>query len=390
MSLWDALSHSLRSLLNTHPLAVIAAILFFEELGVPSPLPGDVMMMLAGVRAAQGSHPLWAALLVQELATVAGATGLFLFSRRFGRSLVARYGWVLHLGPETLARAEATITKSGGRAIALGRIVPGLRIVTPIAAGVLGTPLRAFLPAVSVGAFLYILFFTLVGYIVGPTALTLLERLALPTGALVSLAVVGAFFYLLRRIKRGLPAFTRGGRGSAVAARLDGLIAGVAALLLTDGIVGIAIFLLRLVGYRVPIVATETGTALRLVLGWPVFLLLASILGAVDERLGAERLPRLARVAVMAGVPLAVTLLVAIPLAQRSLVRLTVGAGGYLIAIEVVRWLAFGLALSELLPLDAELHQVTPAAEADAGAMGHSGDGDARDAAGQPAGHARQ
>src|SRR5881227_1072914 len=74
MSLWDALSHSLRSLMNTHPLVVIAAILFFEELGVPSPLPGDVMMMLAGVRAAQGSHPLWAALLVQELATVAGAT----------------------------------------------------------------------------------------------------------------------------------------------------------------------------------------------------------------------------------------------------------------------------------------------------------------------------
>ena len=92
----------------------------------------------------------------------------------------------------------------------------------------------------------------------------------------------------------------------------------------------------------------------------------------------------------MAGVPLAVTLLVAIPLAQRSVVRLTFGAGGYLIAIEVVRWLAFGLALSELLPLDAELHQVAPAPEADTGAMGHSGDGDASDAAGQPARHALQ
>ena len=38
---WEALNHALRTLLDTHPLVVIAVILFFEELGVPSPLPGD-------------------------------------------------------------------------------------------------------------------------------------------------------------------------------------------------------------------------------------------------------------------------------------------------------------------------------------------------------------
>ena len=158
--LWAALSHSVRALLETHPLWAIAAILFVEELGIPSPLPSDVLMLLAGVQARAGTFPLWVALLVQEAATMAGTTGLFLFSRRFGRAAVARYGWLLHLGPASLARAEAALQRSGGRAILLGRLVPGLRIVTPIAADVCGTPLRQFLPAVAVGALLYILAFT--------------------------------------------------------------------------------------------------------------------------------------------------------------------------------------------------------------------------------------
>lgn len=359
--LWEALSHSLRSLMNTHPLFVITVVLFFEELGVPSPMPGDVLMLLAGVRARQGYYPLWVVLLVQELATIAGTTGLYLFSRRFGRSLVARYGWLLHLGPENLARAEGAIARSGGWAVVVGRLLPGLRIATPIAAGVLGMPLRQFLPAIATGAFLYIAFFTVLGFVFGSAALTTIERVALPTGALVSLAFAISFFLLIRRIMHALPASARRGRGHAVASRLDGLVAGVVALLATNGIVGIGIFVLRLLGYEASVIATDVGTGLRLVLGWPVFLAVASLLGVFDERLGVERLPRLARILVAAGLPLAVILLIALPLAGFNLIRLTVRDGEVLIVIETIRWLAFGVALSELLPLDAKVHQVRPA-----------------------------
>jgi membrane-associated protein len=359
---WGALNHSVRALLAAHPLVVIAAVLFFEELGVPCPLPGDVLMLLAGARARQGAYPFWAVLLVQELATVAGAAGLYLFSRRFGRAFVARYGWLLHLGPATLAKAEGAIGRQGGRAILVGRLIPGLRIVTPIAAGVLGTPPRTFLPALALGALLYLLAFTLLGALVGAAALDLLERVALPTGALVSLAAVAAAAYVVRRLKRELPTFARGGAGHAVAARLDGLLAGVAALLATNAVAGVAAFALRLLGRPLPLGAEEVGTGLRLLLGWPLFLLLASLLGAFDERLGAERLPPAARLALTAGLPLALTLLLALALAGRPLARLAEGNGEVLVALEVVRWVAFGVALGELLPLDAAIHRVAPTA----------------------------
>lgn len=361
--LWEALSHNVRSLIATHPLWAIGIIMFGEELGIPSPVPSDFLMLLAGIQARGGVYPFWAVLLVQGAATLAGTTGLFLFSRRFGRAAVARYGWLIHIGPTTLERAERAVQRSGGRAVLVGRLIPGLRIVTPIAAGVSGMGLGAFLPAVACGSLLYILAFNLLGFVAGPAALALFERIVLPLGALASLALVALAVSLLRSLKRAVPAFARGGTGAAVAARLDGLLAGLLALLATNGLVGVASFALRPFGHEVPLGSEEVGTGLRLLLSGPVFLLVASILGAVDERLGADRLPWLARSAVLAGVPLALTLALALPLARGNLVSLAEGEGAFLIAVEVVRWVAFGVALGELLPLDAALHRVPLAAE---------------------------
>jgi membrane protein DedA with SNARE-associated domain len=361
--LWAALSHSVRALIVAHPLWAIGMLLFVEELGIPSPIPSDVMMLLAGVQARAGTFPLWAALLVQEAVTLAGTTGLFLFSRRFGRAAVARYGWLLHLGPASLARAEEALQRSGGRAIVIGRLVPGLRIVTPIAAGVCGVPLRQFLPAVAVGALLYILTFNLLGFVVGPVALDLLERVAPPMGALGALVAVALAVFLIRNMKRELPTLARGRSGAAVAARLDGLLAGVLALLATNGLVGVATFIARPFDLALPLGTEEVGTGLRLLLGGPVFLFAASILGVIDERLGTERLPWLARSVILAGGPLLLTLALAL-LAGRGVIPLATRDGGALVAVEVVRWVAFGVALGELLPLDARLHQVRGTAEA--------------------------
>ena len=361
--LWAILSHSVRGLITTHPLVAIAAILFGEELGIPSPIPGDVLMILAGVEARRGMYSFGLVLLVQEVATLLGATGLFLFSRRYGRAAVTQYGWLLHLGPAMLAKAEATLQRSGWRAIVIGRLLPGLRIITPIAAGVCGTSLAQFVPAVAVGAFLYILVLDLFGFLVGPTALALFARIALPVGALVSLAVAALCLFLMRSVKHQLPTFARGGGGAAVAARLDGLLAGIGALLVTNGVVGLANFVARFFGYEIPLGTEEIGTPLRLLLGGPVFLLIASLLGVVDEWLGAERLHWFLRSIVMAGLPLVLVLAIAVPLAASNLVPLAERRGEFLIAVEVLRWIVFGVALGELLPLDARLHQNAPTIE---------------------------
>jgi membrane protein DedA with SNARE-associated domain len=367
---WEALNHALRTLLDTHPLVVIAVILFFEELGVPSPIPGDLLMMLAGVKVAQGVYPLWLVLAVQELVTLAGTCGLYTLSRRLGPRLLARYGRFLHLSPEAVARAEERIRRWGGRAIVLGRLLPGLRIVTPIAAGALGVPFRQFLPAVALGAFLYLLFYTLLGVFLGPPALALFERVSRSASALVSLAALIALLVVTRRVKRELPAPSPDDSLSPGAGALAGLLAGVAALLATNGLVGLVSLGARLLGRPVPEIATtlrgvaETSTGLQLLLGWPGFLAATTLLGLLLSRLGRAGRPWRARVALVAGLPLLLNVLVLAPFVGRHSAELDARSGALVLAVAALRWLAFGLLLDDVLPMATRLRQAVPAAPA--------------------------
>jgi membrane protein DedA with SNARE-associated domain len=344
-------NESTQALLQSHALAVIVAILFFEELGVPSPIPGDLMMVYAGVRVSQGRDVLWMVLLLQEVATVIGASGLFFLSRRYGRPLVERYGRFIHLGPETLARMEGRIQRRGGWAIVLGRVVPGLRIVTPIAAGVLGMSFGAFLPALALGAFLYILGYTLLGVFVGPAALALYDRVSLPFSALASLALLAALFFAVRQLRRAPPAFTQDRHGALASALIAGVLAGVAGLLAANSVSEFIIFGRRLAGYQRVAVTRGVGSGLRLLLAWPAFLVIAALLGLFVYVIGIARLARWHAILFSGGIPLIVSLAVLYPLTEQRHVGLSEYREQIIFAVDATRWLGYGVALTAFLPL---------------------------------------
>ncbi len=369
------LDHGVRTLLDMHPLLVIAALIFIEELGIPSPIPGDVMMILAGVKVSQGVYPLWLVLVVMEGATMLGATGLFLLSRRAGRPVVERYGRYIHLGPETLARAETQIQRSGGRAIVLGRLIPGLRIVTPVAGGTLGMPARQFLPAVALGAFGYLLVPTLLGRVLGPTALALFERVSRAAGAFVSLIVLAVLLVFVRQLKRELPPDVPGSRAPAPAAFAVGVLSGAAALLATNGVLELVSRGARLAGQRVPTVAPvltrsgEVSTVWHLLLGWPVFILVGGVVAMLVDRIGRSRMTRISAIMFGAGMPMVVSILLIAPMIARPLPGLARTSGTILLALEILRWIAFGIALGDFLPIAVRMRpvprrrvQATPAA----------------------------
>ncbi len=362
------INENMQSLLRSHALAVILAVIFFEELGVPSPIPGDLMMVLAGVRVAQGHEPLWIVLLLQELVTVGGATGLFFLSRRCGRPLVLRYGRFIHLGPENLARAERQIERHGGWAIVIGRNLPGLRIITPIAAGVLGMPFRAFLPALALGAFLYILVYTMIGVVAGPAALAFFDRVSLPISAFTSLALLLALVFVMRQLRRAPPAFTQDRHGAIVSALVAGVLAGVAGLMAANSVSEFIIFGRRLTGHPVIIAGRGVGSALRFLIDWPTFLIFAGLLGLVAYVVGVARLPRWRAILVSAGVPLIVSLAVLYPLIERRHVGLSEYREQIIFTVDATRWIIYGVALAAFLPLLPHLGRT----EADAPTVTHA------------------
>src|SRR5438046_708036 len=201
---WTELGLATSSFLDRHGLLAAFVFLLIEESGVPVPVPGDVLMLVLGVQARAGIVPIWQAILATWVGTMIGSTFLYTISRLAGRSLVYRYGRFIRLTPERLDRAEHWLKQHGSRAVFIGRLVPGLRIVTAVACGVFEVPFRVFFPAMALGALVYILVYTLLGYYLGPPVLDFMERLHIPFGLLGSLVPLTLILWWTWRTRQGL------------------------------------------------------------------------------------------------------------------------------------------------------------------------------------------
>ena len=365
---WTAVGLAMGSFLERHGLLAAFVFLLIEEAGVPVPVPGDVLMLILGIQARQGRVPLWQAIAVVELATILGSSFLYTASRLAGRNLVYRYGRFIRLTPERLDQAEGWLKQHGSRAVFLGRLVPGLRIVTAVACGVFSVPLQVFVPAMSLGALLYIVAYTLLGYFIGQPVLDLLEQVNLPFGLLGSLIPLGLIVWWTLSARHGLgrrtaaPVARERGSHLAGAGALAGALATIASTLLLNVVINLA----GNVAFNAPGTIVER-TAARLAFGVardaqpglvflavPAFLAVGVLWGALYGAWAEPWLPPAwpdwLRGCVFAALPLASSLLVAMPLL--GLGFFGVGATGPVAFVgEIIRHLAYGALLGLVFPV---------------------------------------
>ena len=92
----------------------------------------------------------------------------------------------------------------------VGRATPGLRTVTVVAAGASGVSARRAIPALAIGASVFLQLHLVLGYALGPAAADAFDRAKGPMIlAFVALIVGAAAFWVLRRGRRaGTRAFT--------------------------------------------------------------------------------------------------------------------------------------------------------------------------------------
>jgi membrane protein DedA with SNARE-associated domain len=364
---WETLSAALLWFLQEWGEVAIFLIFLLEESGVPLPLPGDLALIWAGHLVASGESLFVVVLLAVQLATMIGASALYALAYRGGRPLIARYGRFLHLDEARLGRAEGWVGRNASLTIFLGRVVPGFRIVTPLAAGVFRVPYRVFLPALAVGTLVNTAFWIGVGIYFGPSVIALLHGPRLTVrlvGSAVVLAGLAVLTWQLRR--RVLPArreaaFEVATGRKVEAAALAGLVATV------EMATALAVILAALVEARfqlperallqaLVLVSSGHGTLLGPAFG-PVagtLFFLAGVLWAVPYALWAEprlRGPDWLKGATFSLLPTAASLLVALPLLGAGPLGLGLEAGLVPAAGEVARHLLYGGALGLAYPL---------------------------------------
>ncbi len=149
-----------------------------EEAGVPLPVPGETVIILGGYQASRGGASLLLLWLVGYVATMAGASTLYWVARLGGHPLVVRFGRFLRITPARLARVEGQMRDYAPFAIIVGRLVPGLRILTTVAAGVFRVPYVTFYVATSFATAVWLSAFLAIGWFLGDQWEAIVEQAA--------------------------------------------------------------------------------------------------------------------------------------------------------------------------------------------------------------------
>lgn len=124
------------------------ALLMFAETIFP-PIPSEVIMPLAGLEGARGSMSLAGAIAAGTIGAMAGNVCWYALARVLGvdrfRPFVERYGRVLTLDWREVERGRDWFERRGAAFVCLGRLVPTVRSIVSVPAGLLAMPILPFL-----------------------------------------------------------------------------------------------------------------------------------------------------------------------------------------------------------------------------------------------------
>lgn len=141
------------------------------------PFPSEVVMIPAGFLAARGELTLHAPVADLALAcatgllgSLAGAYFNYYLSAKLGEPFLRRYGKWFFLKPEALDRACEVFNRYGALTTFVCRLIPVIRQLISIPAGLARMPLGTFTFFTSLGAGIWTFLLALAGYSLGRTA----------------------------------------------------------------------------------------------------------------------------------------------------------------------------------------------------------------------------
>ena len=143
----------------------IAGLMFLESSFFP--FPSEVVMPPAGYLAHQGQMSLTLALLSGIAGSLLGALFNYWLSLRFGRPFFIKYGRHFGVTDEVLDKADDFFARHGHISTFVGRLIPVIRQYISLPAGIARMDLRKFCFYTTLGAGIWVVILTMLGYWLG-------------------------------------------------------------------------------------------------------------------------------------------------------------------------------------------------------------------------------
>ncbi len=195
-------AHSLDDLIRWGGYAVLVGIVFTETgLLVGFFLPGDSLLITAGLVAAAGGINIWALDGLLMVAAIAGDSVGYAIGARLGPRLFTREKSLL-FNPNHIERTRRFYARHGPKTIVLARFVPIIRTFAPVVAGVGEMEYRRFLLYNVVGGMGWVLSMTWAGFLLGRAIPNLEQYIHVVVIVVIVLSVIPIGLEILKERRR--------------------------------------------------------------------------------------------------------------------------------------------------------------------------------------------
>jgi membrane protein DedA with SNARE-associated domain len=172
-------------------------LLMLAENIVP-PIPSELIMPLAGFTAARGQLSLVLVILAGTAGSLLGAVLWYFVGKRMGlerlKHLAARHGRWVTLSPADVDRADDWFRRHGAKAVFFGRLIPTVRTLISVPAGIADMPLPGFLAWSALGTVLWTTLLAGAGYLLQSQYERVADYLN-PVSTVVVVLIIAWYFY---------------------------------------------------------------------------------------------------------------------------------------------------------------------------------------------------
>jgi membrane-associated protein len=160
-------------------------------------LPGDSLLLTAGLLASQGKLEIATLLIILPIAAILGDNVGYWFGKKTGSHIFSRDESLLFRRKNLLA-ARTFYDKHGGKTIILARFMPFIRTFAPIVAGAVEMPFRRFFTFNVIGGVLWGVGVTLAGYYLGQTIPDIDRYFLVVVAAVILASALPAMLHMAR------------------------------------------------------------------------------------------------------------------------------------------------------------------------------------------------
>ena len=168
------------------------------------PFPSEIIMIPAGYLAHKGEMNIYLAIFFGILGSLVGALVNYYLAKSLARPLLFKIGKYFFVSQSAIEKSEKFFKNHGEISTLTGRLLPGIRQLISLPAGMFEMPLLRFLVLTAIGSGIWVTVLTFFGYFIGQNQDLILQYMPyIKVGGIVLAILLVIGYIVFRRRKKG-------------------------------------------------------------------------------------------------------------------------------------------------------------------------------------------